>query len=136
MKLVSCALAIFLGTALIAFSGEPVQAGDLPQGLHDWSGRYLGVSVGTGGGDFDGSHDDGRWQDVMKDGGGPFSMSASGALGGVQLGYNWQSGNVVYGLEGNISVVGWSDGLNNAAAFSAARPSDRSSGPHAPPLCR
>src|SRR5690606_34899088 len=47
-----------------------------------WQGLYGGVHLGYG----EDSHTD-------------------GILGGGQLGYNWQAGRFVYGIEGDISVT-------------------------------
>jgi outer membrane immunogenic protein len=47
-----------------------------------WQGLYGGVNVGWG-----------------------WSGDASGAVGGGQIGYNWQSKQLVYGLEADISVA-------------------------------
>lgn len=48
-----------------------------------WQGLYGGVHVGSA---------DARWDE--------------GLVGGLQLGRNWQAGNIVYGLEGDISFSG------------------------------
>jgi outer membrane immunogenic protein len=48
-----------------------------------WSGLYGGVNLGYA----DSNHD-------------------NGFAGGVQLGYNWQASQIVYGVEGDLSVVG------------------------------
>ena len=40
-------------------------------------------------------------------------------VGGVQAGYNWQAGNFVYGLEGDINYNGWN---NNTAILYALAP--------------
>jgi outer membrane immunogenic protein len=48
-----------------------------------WQGVYGGFHLG---------HADVAWDD--------------GVVGGVQLGRNWRSGNLVYGLEGDISLSG------------------------------
>src|SRR5205814_7565266 len=71
-----------------AFIPTPVQAG------YDWTGFYLGANAGGG------------WANAKSDfsfGGNPAFASATnslvGALGGLQLGYNWQRGPAVFGLE-------------------------------------
>ncbi|MFY9287430.1 MAG: outer membrane beta-barrel protein [Alphaproteobacteria bacterium] len=60
----------------------------------NWGGGYAGVHFG------------GAFADFASDGGvaGP-DGSASNILGGLQLGYNWQGGNFVYGVEGDITKV-------------------------------
>jgi outer membrane immunogenic protein len=47
-----------------------------------WSGLYGGVHLGYADAEYD-----------------------NGVLGGVQLGYNWQSSAIVYGVEGDISLT-------------------------------
>jgi outer membrane immunogenic protein len=53
-----------------------------------WSGLYGGVHVGSA---------DTGWDD--------------GIIGGVQIGKNWQSGKIVYGIEGDLSLSG-GDGID------------------------
>jgi outer membrane immunogenic protein len=68
-----------------------------------WTGFYIGAHVG-------GAFDDLTITDV--DGfttGGPgrkTSLSPSGVIAGGTLGYNWQSGPVVFGVEGDIGYLG------------------------------
>lgn len=87
-------------------SFEPV----IVEGAHDWSGLYVGGHIGYGQSRLDGAHD--GTGDFL-DGGGSFELEGDGITGGVQLGYNWQSGNFVYGIEGDISATDWSDSLLN-----------------------
>lgn len=53
-----------------------------------WDGLYVGANVGAGQTDFSGTL-----------GGGTVSTSATGALGGFQVGFNKQVGNFVLGIE-------------------------------------
>lgn len=62
-----------------------------------WSGFYAGVHTGYG------------WGNVEASNPNLGSSSMSGGLVGVQLGYNWQTGNVVAGLEGDLTA-NWVDG--------------------------
>ncbi|WP_045836413.1 hypothetical protein [Hyphomicrobium sp. 99] len=67
---------------------------------YDWSGAYLGGSVGGGWGDV-------GW--VYDDGGNPTNpnpKSYSGVLGGAHIGYQRQWGRLVAGLEGNYIFHG------------------------------
>lgn len=64
-----------------------------------WNGPYLGVHVGAITADF---------SNRTATAPGP-SGSTTGALGGFQLGYNWQSGNSVLGAEADISLTDISD---------------------------
>jgi outer membrane immunogenic protein len=40
-------------------------------------------------------------------------------VGGAQAGYNWQAGNFVYGLEGDINYNGWNNTSNNIYTLAA-----------------
>src|SRR5215468_9066473 len=71
-----------------------------------WAGPYLGVNMGYSAGKS-------KTDAVFSDGtlGTPlFAASSSdslkGVIGGVQAGYNWQAGNWVAGLEGDIQLSG------------------------------
>lgn len=61
-----------------------------------WTGPYAGASGGFG------------WSS----GGG---LDASGGFGGGQIGYNVQTGNLVFGIEGDIAGAGISQTLNGTA---------------------
>ncbi len=70
-------------------------AADLTVGTatFDWSGAYIGANVGGG-------WDRTRWIE------GTIEPTGSGVLGGLQIGYNLQNGNFVYGLEADIDAAG------------------------------
>ena len=64
----------------------------LPQSLYrpdSWAGPYLGANLGY------------AWGAVANN-----PAKPSGFVGGVQAGYNWQSGSFVFGLEGDIQATG------------------------------
>jgi len=63
-----------------------------PLNAFSWAGPYLGGTLGYSWGQVDNS-----------------PTRPSGFEGGGEAGYNWQSGNVVFGLEGDISASGASD---------------------------
>jgi outer membrane immunogenic protein len=68
----------------------PIKAPRYIEQPASWAGWYIGANVG------------GAWQQAQAlDYGSSFSKSAF--IGGGQLGYNWQHGNFVFGLEGDIS---------------------------------
>jgi outer membrane immunogenic protein len=83
-----------------------------------WSGFYLGLHGGYGWGDT--SIGDGGTLAALPPYGAfscvpaltgnycntPFELAPSGWLGGAQLGVNWQRGNLVFGIEGDL---GWLD---------------------------
>ena len=55
--------------------------------VYNWSGPYAGLNVGY------------EWGKVTNS-----SINPSGLAGGVQLGYNWQSGQFVFGGETDIQI--------------------------------
>jgi outer membrane immunogenic protein len=59
---------------------------------YNWQGLYLGGNLGY------------QWGKVTNS-----SVSPSGFMGGLQLGYNWQTGQIVYGLETDIGFSGADD---------------------------
>ncbi|QCI63385.1 outer membrane protein [Phreatobacter stygius] len=71
---------------------------------YDWTGFYIGAHAGYGWGRSSyGFNTNGHYNHLPGD---RFSHSTGGFVGGGQLGYNWQSGNFVFGLEGSLT---WSD---------------------------
>jgi outer membrane immunogenic protein len=111
------------GIALAALLG-PAAAADLPrrevvtkapayiQTTYNWTGPYIGLNAGGGWGRSDFSA--------------PFasgSFDVSGGMIGGTLGYNWQSGAAVFGVEGDLD---WSN-LRGGAACGAVSCSVRNS---------
>jgi outer membrane immunogenic protein len=91
--------------ALVAVGGMvSAQAADLPYGsrtpytvnqplnYYSWAGPYLGANLGYEWGSVEGS--------VTK---------PQGFQGGVQAGYNWQSGPLVFGVEGDLQATAADD---------------------------
>jgi outer membrane immunogenic protein len=69
-----------------------------PVAAPSWAGWYIGVNVGGAGQRsyfFD--------PDIQNGVATPGTRNGSSFIGGGQIGYNWQSGNFVYGLEGDFS---------------------------------
>jgi outer membrane immunogenic protein len=95
------------------------QAPELPVAAYNWSGAYIGVFGGITTGDY-------GYEAAAA--GGPaasFDVSGSGALGGVQLGYDYQTGPWVFGAVADIaftnheaSLSGSIPGVGNASAES------------------
>lgn len=89
------ALAALTISALSLAAAAPAAAADLPVKAPamvsqtsvgvNWTGLYLGANVGYG------------WANV---GGG--SNDLNGVIGGGQIGYNWQTGPLVIGIEGDF----------------------------------
>ncbi len=68
---------------------------------YNWSGFYLGANAGGGWGDS-------RWQSFN-------SVNLSGGMAGGTAGFNWQTGPVVLGVEGDIDWAGLSGSTASAA---------------------
>jgi outer membrane immunogenic protein len=104
-----------LACAALAVIAVPAMAADMssarmytkapmPAPVFSWTGFYLGANIGGG------------WAQVTDSataavpGIGTFSASpsstASGVIGGGQIGYNWQAGNFVFGVEADIDGSG------------------------------
>ena len=95
----------FLALAALALigAGGSAQAADMygsrgpytvqqPLNVYSWAGPYVGVNLGY------------AWGDITHS-----IASPSGAAGGLQGGYNWQFGQWVVGIEGDIQASGASD---------------------------
>ena len=67
-----------------------------------WTGFYLGANVGYAWGDVDISSNDDGFDETP----GGISYEADGVIAGGQLGYNWQRGSFVIGVEGEIGYLG------------------------------
>jgi outer membrane immunogenic protein len=96
------AIVLLAASSLAGFSGI-VSAADMPAkapvlkapagfSAIDWSGFYFGVHGGYGRDDFRGTYDDGENTGDMR-------FGVGGGLAGLQAGYNWQFGRIVYGVE-------------------------------------
>src|SRR5271156_3389979 len=95
---------IALVVAALAALGwtSSVEAADLPYGqpytvnqplnMYSWAGPYLGANLGYGWGSVD--HN---------------PTQPSGFEGGAQAGYNWQSGAIVFGIEGDLQATAADD---------------------------
>jgi outer membrane immunogenic protein len=85
-----------------------------PPFVPTWAGFYIGGHIGYGEGDFDTRQDLDYFDsvDVLLDDSYSFSdsLTPDGLLGGVQGGYNWQSGSMVFGVEADISFTDWGHG--------------------------
>lgn len=69
-----------------------------------WGGAYLGLSLGYGSGDTQTTFDQGD-DDHM----GRIALNPTGYALSVSAGYNWQSGHLVYGIEGDLGYIDLSD---------------------------
>lgn len=129
-KFVSVALMLLF--AFVAMHGQPARAADLdwrsapgmrdepvvvPHYLFPWTGFYIGGNLGYSAGDSTTSPGTGAPFDGGGDG---FVIHPSGWLGGLQIGYNWQIDTVVFGVEGDLGVLGADDDQSSATAFTEA----------------
>jgi outer membrane immunogenic protein len=104
---------------------SPALAADLPYAkapqaiasVYDWTGVYVGV---FGGGGF-GNHNVNNGTGTTPFANFTANYSSQGALGGGEVGYNWQSGNYLVGIEGDLF---WSGIKGNDASqvFNGAFP--------------
>ena len=89
--------------AAVGLFGAPALAADLPTKApphktpiaappYNWSGLYVGANFGY------------QWGSVTH-----FPVSPSGPMGGIQAGYNWQSGQFVFGAETDLQGSGADD---------------------------
>ena len=103
------------GLVAVAAMAAPSVAADIPRPAYkapvyvapafSWSGFYIGVNAGYGWG-----HSD--WNNTPM---GNVSLGTKGALVGGTVGYNLQTGNFVFGLEGDISAS-WMNGSSVGGA--------------------
>lgn len=111
LLLISAAFALCLGSQASAADGS----------YYDWSGYYIGGHFGYGFADSDwtlvnnaGGNSSGNVGKLMT------TQEFDGILGGLQFGRNWQQGEFVYGLEGEISIPdlgGYSSWTNQTGDF-------------------
>ena len=105
--------------SMAALQAAPSSAADLPRkaapyispSYYDWTGFYIGANGGYG------------WSSNFASG------STKGFVGGGQLGYNWQTGRLVLGVEGDLQytslkaseTVGGVTATGKIPAFGTAR---------------
>jgi len=108
-KYKSLLLATTSGLAAATVGGG-AQAADMPSKAppaiapvpYNWTGFYIGANVGAA---WQQAHTQGTGYDAFPRSAVPinFSTTQTGFIGGGQIGYNWQNGNAVYGVEADIS---------------------------------
>lgn len=94
MKQIALAAALFATSSISVFAADlPFRAPPIATSAYNWSGFYAGVNAG-----FSGTADAGaRYSQPY--GSAFVPISQSGLLIGGQAGYNWQSGDTVFGIE-------------------------------------
>ena len=120
---------LFAMSAAVVMVAAPARAADLPVdrnvyvevppviGLFNWTGFYLGGNLGY-------ARSPGS-VDISNNG--PFLSipeTLTGVIGGVQGGANWQTGNAVFGIEGDIQGSGQStsNAITRTLAATAVTP--------------
>ena len=102
MRLATSVFAYFMigGIAVAADLRPPPPAPPI-SAMPAWTGLYVGVNAGGG---------SGTTSNDFNVGGGPtfasINLPLQGALGGGQVGYNWQTGGMVFGLEADFQASG------------------------------
>jgi len=76
--------------------------------LFTWTGFYLGANLGYGWGSGSGTITAGGAT-------GPVSGDGNGIFGGLQAGYNWQAGALVFGVETDFQLSAGEGTLNGSA---------------------
>jgi outer membrane immunogenic protein len=97
-KIVCAAFAVAIGGAASAADlprSTYYAPGPGPAGVYNWAGPYLGANVGY------------QWGSASNVPG--TALEPAGIIGGVQAGYNWQSGVWVFGAETDLQVSGAED---------------------------
>lgn len=92
----------YIAAAAVMAVATAAQAADLPRSNYyapspvtsafNWAGAYAGVNAGY------------QWGETNNN-----PTKPSGIEGGVQIGYNWQNGNFVYGGETDLQISGADD---------------------------
>ncbi len=106
---------VFFSTiGLLAFTATAALAADLPRApvykeaayvapVFSWTGPYVGINGGY------------SWGRSNWDGFASGTANTNGGLVGLTLGYNWQTGRAVFGLEGDIDWTNIRGSFTNAA---------------------
>src|ERR1700756_2201801 len=102
-------LALASGSAMAA--DMPLKAPIAPAApVYSWTGFYAGVNAGYGWTDGSGGNGESCLNNAGTSAGcaviADSALKTNGIFGGAQLGYNIQSGGVVWGFEGDIQASG------------------------------
>ena len=100
--------------------GTPAFAADMavkapppppPAPVYSWTGWYVGVNIGYSVSDNRSTLTSFVNPVIGLDNAESYKISPDGILGGVQLGYNWQAGSFLFGVEGDIQATGQKDSV-------------------------
>jgi outer membrane immunogenic protein len=90
--LIAAGCTVSAQAADMSYGRPPSYTVNQPLNAYSWAGPYLGGNLGYAWGSVDNA--------IPK---------PSGVQGGVQAGYNWQSGPLVFGIEGDLQATGADD---------------------------
>ncbi|MGJ5082260.1 outer membrane protein [Bradyrhizobium sp. HKCCYLS3013] len=130
MKTLASAVSLLLASSLGAFAADlPARYTKAPPPavIYNWTGFYFGGSVGYGWGRsnlnttldqtsswaVEGAAFQNQFVNISNN-----RLNPAGVLGGLQAGYNWQSGAGVFGIEADIN----GSDLNKRTVYTAANP--------------
>lgn len=105
LTLLAAALSLGLAQAASAVDmPAPVKA-PVAAPVYNWTGFYIGGNIGHGWG-----KSDNAFADAVTGFGtvpmGSDTTNVNGVIGGLQAGYNWQTGSFVFGLETDVQLSG------------------------------
>lgn len=109
LALLALAAAGLASSAVAADLSGPMAPPMMPTmapAAYDWTGAYMGVQLGYGFG-HSAVGETSFYDDPTDPPAGtldPFSFNSNGIIGGAEVGANWQSNGVVWGLEADISA--------------------------------
>jgi outer membrane immunogenic protein len=92
LALVAAGWAVSAQAADMNYGSRAPYTVNQPLNAYSWAGPYIGGNLGYAWGSVDNN-----------------PTKPSGVSGGIQGGYNWQSGPFVFGLEGDIQITGSDD---------------------------
>ena len=96
--LMAAVSALALGALVTGAKADPV--------MYNWSGLYVGVHAGYAFGDASGSNSASDGFDGFDQGSAlTLNPNPDGALVGITSGYNWQRGELVYGIESETGYI-------------------------------
>jgi outer membrane immunogenic protein len=107
MKLLSVIAGMILASVAALSSANAADMYQAPAGGYkdgpvaayvSWTGFYAGANIGGAWGSDHGTVNDTNPLDTTA----PFNLDSSGVFGGGQLGYNFQRGNIVFGIEADL----------------------------------
>jgi outer membrane immunogenic protein len=98
--------------------------------VYNWTGFYIGGNVGGAWGNFDPTTSTvfspvgyfAASSVLAINAAGIQSSKPSGVTGGFEAGYNWQSSNYVFGVEGDIEALSLSNSVSSGAVYPCCAP--------------